>query len=150
MLCENCGKKDATSIYLPPKESKIKYLCGECYRTLNNSTELENLAYIASQNLEIDDMCKTCGTKFSDFNSSGLFGCADCYKVFNEYITKKFLPKFSEQKYLGKKPNLFYVNEEIKNLEQLIELYLKNGNFQMATKYGKELDKLKEENYGKL
>ena len=57
---------------------------------------------------------------------------------------------FKEQKYLGKKPNLFYVEQEIKNLEQLIEICVKNGNLQKATKYGKELEKLKEVYYDRL
>ena len=99
MLCENCGKKNATSIYMPPNETNLKYLCGECYKKLNNDTDLENFAYMQAQQVEIDAECKLCGTKFSDFENSGLFGCENCYKAFNEYITKKNLPNFKEQKY---------------------------------------------------
>lgn len=150
MLCENCGLKNATSIYMPPNNKKIKYLCGECYKKINNDYELENLAYIATKKIEIEAVCKNCGTSFKDFEASGLFGCDNCYLVFSEYIKTKFLPMFREQKYLGKKPNMFYVKEDIKNLEQLIEICLKNGDFNKATKYGKELEKLKEENYDKL
>lgn len=150
MLCENCGLKNASSIYMPPKENKLKYLCGECYKKINNDLELENFAYVSSKNLEIDIICKNCGNSYKEFESTGLFGCDKCYSTFNEYIKNKFLPMFAEQKYMGKKPNMFYVREDIKNLEQLIELCLKNGNLNKATNYGKELQKLKEENYDKL
>lgn len=150
MLCQNCGLKNATSIFMPPNETKIKYLCGECYKKINNEFELEKFAFSSVKKIEIEATCKNCGLTFKEFNSSGLFGCEKCYQVFEEYISTNVLPIFKEKKYLGKKPNLYYVQEEIKNLEQLIEMCLKNGNFQKATYYGRELKKLKEENYDTL
>ena len=150
MLCENCGLKNVVSIAIPRGETKVKYLCGECYKKINNDFELENFAYVSAKKVEIDITCKNCGISYKDFESSGLFGCENCYKTFDEYIKNKNLPIFKEQKYLGKKPNVFYIREDIKNLEQLIEICLKNGDLNRATKYGKELEKLKEENYDKL
>lgn len=150
MLCENCGNKDATSIFMPTGSNKIKYLCGECYKKLNNDADLDRFAFSQSQNVAIDVVCSNCGTTYKEFEKSGLFGCAECYNAFSEYINKKILPMFKETKYLGRKPNMFYVESEIKNLEQLIEICLKNGNLQKATKYGKELERLKEENYDRL
>ena len=150
MLCQNCSKKDATSIFLPPNQTKLMYLCGACYKILNNNVELENLAAQQAQNLNIEENCRFCGLKYNDFKNSGLFGCAECYNTFSDYINQNFLQMFKEKKYLGKKPNLYYVQQEIKNLEHLIEMCLTNGNFQKATKYGKELEKLKEQSYGKL
>lgn len=150
MLCENCGQKNATSIYMSPKESKLKYFCGVCYRQINNENDLENFAYMASAEVKIEAKCLCCGISFEEVEKKGLFGCEECYKTFKEFITKKFLPNFKEQKYLGKKPNAFYIRQEIKNLEQLIESCLKNGNFQKATIYGRELEKLKADNYDQL
>lgn len=149
MLCENCGNKNATSIFMPPNNNKLKYLCGECYKKINSSNELENLAYIATNEMKLNIVCNNCGTSYKDFESSGLLGCEHCYVVYKNYISN-FLLKFKEQKYLGRKPNLYYVQTEIKNLEQIIELCLKNGNLQKATIYGKELEKLKEASHGKL
>ena len=51
---------------------------------------------------------------------------------------------------MGKKPNAFYVEKQIKELEQMVEICLKNGDLQKATKYGLEIQKLKEQNYGTL
>ena len=150
MLCENCGKKNATSIFMSPNSNKIKYLCGSCYKELNSDVELENFAYTKTMELTKNKVCKSCGTSFSEFEKSGLFGCADCYKTFADYIKNNFLSMFKEQKYLGKKPNLYYVESEIKNLENLIEICLKNGDLQKATKYGKELERIKGENYDRL
>lgn len=150
MLCENCGKKEATSIFMPPNENKIRYLCGECYKKINSENELDLFAYNQTKSILATKVCSNCGLTFSEFEKSGLFGCEDCYKCFDEYIKKYFLQNFKEQKYLGKKPNAFYVESEIKNLENLIEHCLKNGDYQKATIYGKELERLKEDNYGRL
>lgn len=150
MLCENCSKKNATSILMSPNGNKLKYLCGECYKILNNSEELEEFARLATKNIKMEVVCKNCGTKFKDFECSGLFGCEKCYIFFSEYVKNNIICKFKEQKYLGRKPNLYYVQQDIKNLEQLIELCIKNGNFQKATQYGKELETLKEGCHGKL
>lgn len=149
MLCQNCGLKNATSIYMPPNQTKIKYLCGACYKKLNCDSELDNLAFVSAKSVKINLVCKNCGTSLKDFEESGLFGCENCYNTFEEHI-KNFTLKFKETKYLGKKPNLYYVAQEIKNLENLIEMCLKNGNLQKATLYGKELERLKEENYDRL
>ena len=150
MLCENCGKKNATSIFMPPNQNKLKYLCGECYKRYNSDLELEKFAYSGAMSVKIESVCKTCGTTFDEFEKSGLFGCMDCYKAFDEYIKLNILSNFKEKKFLGKKPNAYYIESEIKNLEKLIEICLKNGDLNRATKYGKELDKLKEEQYGRL
>lgn len=150
MLCENCGKKNSTSIFMPPNSKKLLYLCGECYKKLNSDIDLDNLASSEVSKVKIDATCTFCGTTYKEFTKSGLFGCEKCYNAFSQVIQTQFLPMFKEQKYLGKKPNLYYVENEIKNLGQLIEICLKNGDFQRATKYGRELEQLKEEAYGRL
>lgn len=150
MLCENCGKKDATSIFMSPKDNKLKYLCGNCYRKINNDVELENLALKETNEIKIEEKCLGCGETFAEFMSSGLFGCEQCYDAFSNYLKSNFLNNFNEQKYLGKKPNAYYVQKQIKELEQMVEICLKNGNLQKATKYGIEIKKLKEQNYDKL
>ena len=150
MLCENCGKKNVTSIFLPPNEKKLKYLCGECYKKLNSDLELEKFAYSYIKSIKIDSKCNNCGTTFGEFEKSGLFGCSECYNAFKEYINNNVLNLVKEPKFLGKKPNMYYIESEIKNLETMIEICLKNGDLNRATKYGKELDDLKESCYGRL
>ena len=150
MLCENCGKKNVTSIFMPPNETKLKYLCGECYKKLNSDLELEKFAYSNANSVKIDATCKTCGTTYEEFEKTGLFGCMDCYKAFADYINNQIMCMFKNTRFSGKKPNTYYIDCEIKNLEQLIEACLKNGDYNRATRYGKELDELKETRYGRL
>lgn len=150
MLCENCQIKYATSIFLSPKTQKLTYLCGECYRLLNNDVELDILATSETKSINLELTCKNCGTTFNEFSNSGFFGCEKCYEVFEGYLKQNVLSLFKEDQYLGKKPNLFYIQKQIKQLEQMVEICIKNGNIKKATKYGEEIQKLKEQNYGKL
>lgn len=149
MLCENCGKKDATSIFMSSK-NKLMYLCGGCYRKINNDVELESFALNETKKIKLEEKCSVCGETFKEFQSSGLLGCENCYEAFKEFLKNSFINQFKEQKYLGKKPNAFYVNKQISELEQMVEICLKNGNLQKATKYGLEIQKLKEQSYGRL
>lgn len=150
MLCENCNKKDATSIFMTPNGNRLQYLCGDCYRKLNNDVEMEVFALKETKNVKIEQCCSCCGETFKEFLNSGIFGCENCYKTFNDYLINNFLVLFKEKKYLGKKPNAYYVEKQIRELEQMVEICLKNGNLQQATKYGVEITKLKEQSYGKL
>lgn len=150
MLCQNCNKKDATSIFISPQNGKLQYLCGACYRKLNNDVELESLAIKETNIVKIEEKCQSCGTTFKEFKASNLFGCEDCYLAFETFLKSEFLPHFKEQKYLGKKPNAYYIQKQIKELEQMVEICLKNGNLQKATQYGLEIQQLKEQNYDKL
>ena len=84
MLCENCGKKDATSIYMSPKDNKLKYLCGACYRKINNDNELDALALKEIRDVKLEAKCLNCGETFNEFMSSGLFGCENCYDAFSD------------------------------------------------------------------
>lgn len=149
MLCENCNQKDATSIYMPPNSGKIVYLCGACYRKLNNDTILDEMVVKEIDDIKIEQRCNGCGQTYAEFKASGVFGCEDCYASFSDVINE-FVGKFKQSRYTGKKPNIFYIQKEIKNLEQMVEICLKNGNLQQATKYGVEIQKLKEQCYGKL
>ena len=150
MLCEHCNKKDATSIFVSSENGKLQYLCGACYRKINNEVELESLAIKETNNIKIETKCPSCGTTFKEFKASNLFGCEECYNAFEEYLQSSFLLQFKEQKYLGKKPNIYYVEKQIKELEQMVEICLKNGNYQKATQYGLEVQKLKGQNYDRL
>lgn len=150
MLCEHCNKKDATSIFLISQTGKLQYLCGACYRKINNEVELESLAIKETNNIKIEPKCPSCGTTYKEFNMSKMFGCEECYNAFEEFLKSSFLPLFKEQKYFGKKPNAYYVEKQIKELEQMVEICLKNNNFQKATQYGLEIKRLKEQNYDRF
>ena len=149
MICENCGLKDATSILKQSGENKMKYLCGVCYKKLKDEEEIAGFANKVSDVIGNDVSCSSCGLGIKEFNETKVFGCENCYKIFIGNV-KEILKNFKNQRYTGKKPNVFYIRQEIKNLEQMVEICLKNKDFLNATKYGRELEKLKADNYDKL
>ena len=150
MLCVRCSKKDATSIFVTPNSKEIKYLCGECYSLIKSEIEIEKLSTNAVDNVKIEQVCKNCGLTYKELINTSYFGCERCYDTFKSYIEQNIIPNFKNKKYKGKRPNAFYVEKEIKHLQQMVEICLKNNNLQKATEYGKQIQKLKEENYGRL
>ena len=150
MVCEDCGKNNAVSIFISHGGANQKYLCQNCYKKCSLNTDIKDIVDLEIDRLNQNKVCNNCGTSFIEFKKSGLFGCENCYETFIDFVNGNILKSFKEKKYYGKKPNIYYIEKEYKNLEQLIEICLKNGDFARATKYSKELERLKEENYGRL
>jgi len=149
MICENCKKKEATSIYNLSKQKKIIYLCGGCYRELSNDVALDDFASYETSNVKVNEKCLTCGLTLTDFNKTKTFKCCDCYNHFFKYI-KQNVKNFDNKNHIGKVANSFLIQKEVKNLEQMIELCLKNNDYTRASKYGEQIKKIKEEYYGKF
>lgn len=150
MLCENCKIKDATSMAFSDKFNRNVFLCGKCYKNINTDLALDDFANFEANKIKVETKCLNCGTTLNEFNTLGCFGCEKCYISFKDYINNNLLPLFKDKKYDGKKPENYYFSKKIKDLEQMIEICLKNGDFAKATKFGKELSALKEGNYDKL
>lgn len=98
MLCQDCGKKEAT-VHLTQvvNEEKVElHLCRECAEKRRFHTPFEGvpfplaefLASMLDQSLikkpgkVSDTKCPTCGMYFSDFSKTGRLGCGNCYATF--------------------------------------------------------------------
>jgi protein arginine kinase activator len=92
LICQNCQSREATVVItkIVGEDHTIKHLCPECASSQGGA---EGVA-ISIQTLPLEGAstgsCKTCGKTFSDFRKSGLFGCADCYSAFGDYLPKLF------------------------------------------------------------
>lgn len=107
MLCERCGKKQATVYYTEVVNNKQKNLrlCGDCFGQMQPG----GLGFLPQMNLHhflgsfwnsvsglqkpVDapagvstSSCPTCGTPESFFIQKGLFGCDDCYRHFEDRL----------------------------------------------------------------
>lgn len=108
MLCERCGKKQATVYYTEVVNSEHKNirLCGDCFRKMQPGglgflpqmnlhqflggfwNSISGLQKPVSTTAGADSMspCPTCGTPESYFIQKGLFGCNDCYRHFEDRL----------------------------------------------------------------
>jgi len=97
MLCDRCGKKEATVRYeenINGERKKIN-LCNECSKHLGilNMNFMDNMFMsFFDEPLSIgigkvkEYKCNKCGYTFSDYANTGLLGCSECYNTFKEKL----------------------------------------------------------------
>jgi uvrB/uvrC protein len=93
MLCQRCKKREATMNFIELIHGdKVGYnLCAKCYAemfgTINSALDGDILAGLfgQSENKRVRS-CPVCGISYSDFERTGLLGCASCYDVFKEEL----------------------------------------------------------------
>src|SRR3989338_1987324 len=99
MLCEVCGKKEATVHLTEVVNDKITklHLCENCAK--EKGSEMEEhfglndlLAGLADLGTTVEPKhaesikCPKCGFTYQDFSRVGRFGCGECYEAFKKHI----------------------------------------------------------------
>jgi protein arginine kinase activator len=120
MLCQDCGKKEAT-VHLAQviNEEKVElHLCRECAEKRRFHTPFEGvpfplaefLASMLDQSLikkpskVSDTKCPTCGMYFSDFSKTGRLGCGNCYATFRVQFNDLLRKIHGSTQHRGKVP----------------------------------------------
>lgn len=107
MLCETCGRRNATVFYREKIDGQARELslCDECTEAMRRSGELEELGTACPgspspqlmpeepplrearelwmTNGETGKACPRCGVVWADMVASGGVGCAECYTTFS-------------------------------------------------------------------
>lgn len=118
MLCENCGKREATTHIKQVENGKANqyHFCNECARNLGyndifgefslNLSELFS-SFFGDNNLQLadkEDRCEKCGCSFNDIVKTGRVGCADCYRKFYDKLLPSIQRIHGKANHLGKTP----------------------------------------------
>lgn len=125
MICQLCGKKEAT-IHLTKIVNGVKKeleICEDCAKGMegfNVSTDMNFGAPFSIQNvinglmdylsgapqvgLRQEIQCPNCKTTYSDFKNSGLLGCSNCYKTFSETLMPMIKRVQGNVEHVGKVP----------------------------------------------
>ncbi len=90
MICDLCGKREATLFERTVKDNKKKQyaFCENCYKASLKS-HLNPVEQVEQKRAKIGKECETCGCTISQFEDKFLFGCADCYSSMREFALKK-------------------------------------------------------------
>lgn len=167
MLCQNCGKNEATTHVkrVVNGDTTETHLCAECAQHLGYGDIFSGFG------LNLDDFfggflgdtvqkltspteqrCPKCGNTFSDIVSSGRMGCSDCYRTFYDKLLPSIQRIHGRIKHNGKQAPA--VREESKKsdedklAEKIDDLKLKlkeavdNQEFEQAAVYRDEIKKL--------
>lgn len=137
MLCEICGKNEATvhlTEIVNDKMTKL-HLCEECAKEKGAEMEehfglsdlLAGLSDLGANNIEPDLMesvkCPACGFSYNDFKKVGRFGCGDCYEAFKAQIAPLLKRIHGADRHVGKVPLM--VGKTIKDTRTLQDLKVK-------------------------
>lgn len=135
MLCEKCGKRNATFHYteVVGGMKNEHHLCQECAANTDASyySSLFDSGFhfgqllsgiLGGQNIFTDEekidpakqvQCPNCGLTYGDFIKNSTFGCAECYDVFGPLIADKIKKIQGSDTHAGKKPMLYTDNSKI-------------------------------------
>lgn len=130
MLCDRCQKRDAKILYteIINGVKKEQHLCEECatdYTSfqmekplMNSELTLGDLLSTLLESYTAEDKkqpgevlpavtCTYCGTTYEEFVQKGRFGCAHCYRSFNEQLGKTLKSIQGAEVHTGKRPKGF-------------------------------------------
>jgi protein arginine kinase activator len=83
-----------------------------------------------------EGFCPVCGTTLSDLKESGLVGCANCYRVFSDYLGRTLSEGAEITEHLGKIPHrgpeTDNLQHEIMRLERMLRELVATERFEEA------------------
>ncbi|MDP8214284.1 MAG: UvrB/UvrC motif-containing protein [Candidatus Euphemobacter frigidus] len=115
MLCQECGKKEATVHFTEIIDGKIikLHLCEDCAKAkgiaLTPSGAISELisSLVVDREEEEDDKlrCPHCGISLKELRRTGWLGCGHCYETFQERLESLIKTIHQGTRHTGKVPS---------------------------------------------
>ena len=157
VTCERCGEETASVHLLRVVDGQVAHthLCPSCAEGIAEETEgmalvlavpsvLRRLSKgsapeemkTSSEGEQREHFCEVCGTTLTDLKESGLVGCSNCYKVFNEYLEGLLAAGSEPAEHLGKiprrGPETDTLRHEILRLQRMLRELVEHERFEEA------------------
>lgn len=164
MLCDECGKNEATvhvQAFTPDGESKTLKLCQECMQKhklgMNASQEdfaqlLGNLFGKFAERIRLesdkyDAVCPSCAMTYREFRTGRMLGCEHCYDAFRERIEEMLLARGRGAKYVrdGREREMPSAGSELRRLKREMETAIADEDYELAAVLRDEIRALKTE-----
>jgi len=119
---------------------------------LNNAIhKLHNMdLYFGDSNVYLEDkVCPKCKTRESDVQETSFVGCAHCYKVFRDTVSRIGYSYHGRLDHLGKVPSKAITKsqklKEIEELEKLMYESAERQDYEAAQNYKRKIEGLRSE-----
>lgn len=161
MLCQSCGKKQATTHIKTITNGELKEynLCSECAQKLGYGSFFDTMGFDFDKlfgsfmggvpSLKSARRCECCGSTFEDIAKSGKIGCAECYTTFyNELLPsiQRIHGKTAHTGKLGKAAGeKSRVQNELTRLTNELNEAIKAQNFEKAAELRDKINAIKAE-----
>lgn len=162
MKCEKCNKKEACyhSTLIVNGNSKSVHLCEDCARKegflSDNRNDIFDV-FFDNFTKPFDDMfnfdsidkfiCSSCGTNFDEFRKNHYLGCNNCFDNFYNKIDNFFKSADieSDDKIEFRTPKKTKLDEQIDEMQEKLNLAVKEERYEDAAKINKDLKALKQQ-----
>ena len=136
MLCQNCGKNEATTHIkqIINGDMAESHLCSDCASHLGYSDVFSGFGLNLSELFGgfLGDMmpaipagktqrCEKCGSSFDEIVRSGKVGCADCYRTFYDKLLPSIQRIHGKIKHSGKTSTASPAEEKVESPLEKIE-----------------------------
>jgi len=163
MLCEECGKNQATVSITVTTGNGVttRRLCPDCMKKMELSLVKGDIQNFLSSIMSVlskekkpnqpEITCSSCGLTYAEFEHSGRLGCAQCYRDFAAQLKPMLQKIHGRTQHAGRKPTTFVpdpqdeINARIVQLRQKMDEAVAAENFEDAAKYRDELRALTEQ-----
>ena len=157
MLCQSCGKRQATTHIKTILNGELKEydLCPECAEKMgygsffgNVGFDLDKLfgSFMGGFTAKPAKRCQCCGSSFEDIAKSGKVGCANCYEVFYEELLPSVQRIHGKTSHTGKLAHSAGTQVKIRNelakLKSELERAVKAQEFEKAAELRDQIKEL--------
>ncbi|MBQ1545600.1 MAG: UvrB/UvrC motif-containing protein [Clostridia bacterium] len=162
MLCQNCGRNEATTHIkrIVNGEATELHLCTGCAAHLGYADMFSGFGFNISSILgsffpetslpaagEEPLRCSTCGFTFDDIVRTGMMGCADCYDTFYDKLKPSLTRIHGRASHIGKvstsADSLTERRDRIRDLTAQLQEAVRTQDFEHAAELRDEINALK-------
>ncbi len=157
MICQHCKKNTATLNYVEIINGKkfeshlCEYCYAELYGDLASKANNDLWAGLFGDGPERVKKCPVCGTTYSDYERTGLLGCASCYDVFKEDLLpsiRRIQGKVTHVGKTGENNDEFGLHRKLKILQEELEKALREKRYLDADRLNKQIKEINVKLYG--
>ncbi len=147
MLCQRCKKNEATISYKETINGKsVEYhLCRFCYDEMFGelySTNADIFTGLFAPKPKRIERCPVCGTSYSEYQSTGLLGCAACYDAFKTELMPVIQRIQGHTEHVGKATSndeSLDLHRKLNQLQDELEKAVKNKEFMKANDINEQI-----------
>ncbi len=163
MLCEECGKNQATvSITVTTGgNASTRRLCPECMKKMELNLVKGDIQSFLSSVLSVlgnekkteeqpTVVCSSCGLSYQEFEHTGRLGCAQCYRDFADQLKPSLQKIHGRTQHAGRRPKAYVpdpqdeLNQRMSDLRRQMDEAVAAENFEEAARLRDELRSLTE------
>lgn len=143
MLCEKCGKNNATVMYtqIVNGQKSTLNICSACASQESIFDNFGSLLSFGTRQNTQNTVCPVCGMTLSEFSRKGRAGCGECYNTFRPHASAMLRKIHGSAKHIADAPSEETVKPEtpkktemspLEKLKDELRAAIASENFEQA------------------